>query len=158
MESKNILLDTNFLIYLNDSTSKYHENAKGYWEYYLTNNFTIYLSTIVIAEYLVKGSYQDLKINKCKISTFTIAHAQQFGNIQSEFVNDQIQNVDKTKGKDQKARQFSVDRMIYAQAVVLEANIITNNISDFNLISNNNNKIKIIDLSIEYGNTYGVLF
>jgi len=58
--SHSVLLDTSFLIRLLNPDSELHENAKGYFKYFLDKDIVMKVSTISIAEYCVRGSIDDL--------------------------------------------------------------------------------------------------
>ncbi|PKL30798.1 hypothetical protein CVV43_05340 [Candidatus Saccharibacteria bacterium HGW-Saccharibacteria-1] len=48
---KSVLIDTSFLITLFSDDRPNHDIAKKYYKYFLNNSITLYLSTIVIAEF-----------------------------------------------------------------------------------------------------------
>ena len=55
MEQNCVLLDTSFFIRLLNEEDPLHENALGYFRYFLEHDFVIKISTIAIAEYCVRG-------------------------------------------------------------------------------------------------------
>ena len=55
MEQNSVLLDTSFFIRLLNEEDPLHENAFGYFRYFLEHDFVIKISTIAIAEYCVRG-------------------------------------------------------------------------------------------------------
>ena len=55
MEQNCVLLDTSFFIRLLNEEDPLHENAFGYFRYFLEHDFVIKISTIAIAEYCVRG-------------------------------------------------------------------------------------------------------
>jgi predicted nucleic acid-binding protein len=65
-----ILLDTSFCIRLLKQTDSLHQNAIDYFEYFLENNITIYLSAIAIAEYSVKDDINHLPLKTMRIIPF----------------------------------------------------------------------------------------
>ena len=73
--NKTVLLDTSFLITLLDSTRVHHHTAKSYYTYFLENNYPLFLSTIVIAEYCHKGKLEDLPTDDCTTLPFNVSHA-----------------------------------------------------------------------------------
>lgn len=77
--SEAVLLDTSFLIRLLNRKEKLHENAKGYYQYFLDNNFTLKMSTISVAEYCVRGKSEELPHKQLSIVPFNINHAKQAG-------------------------------------------------------------------------------
>ncbi|MCB0482463.1 MAG: hypothetical protein KDC83_13625 [Flavobacteriales bacterium] len=65
-----VLLDTSFLIRLLNDSDPLHENAKGYFKYFLEEGITLKLSTISIAEYCVKGKIEELPMRNLQIIPF----------------------------------------------------------------------------------------
>ena len=55
LSSKKILIDTNFLIALDNQESQYHQNAKEYSKRFIDNKNTLYLSSIVMFEFLLNS-------------------------------------------------------------------------------------------------------
>jgi len=67
---------------LNDE-DKLHNNALGYYKYFLENEITLKVSTITIAEYCVLGKITDLPLTNIQILPFNLKEAQRAG----EFAN-----------------------------------------------------------------------
>jgi predicted nucleic acid-binding protein len=66
------MLDTSYFITLFDDTRAYHEDAKEYYKYFISNNVPMYLSTIMIAEYTQKDSIEEhIATGNFKIIPFT---------------------------------------------------------------------------------------
>lgn len=57
-----VLLDTSFFIRLLNDEDELHNNALGYFKYFLENEITLKVSTITIAEYCVLGKIEDLPL------------------------------------------------------------------------------------------------
>jgi len=57
-----VLLDTSFFIRLLNDEDTFHENAKGYFKYFLDNDIIMKISTISIAEYCVSGRISELPL------------------------------------------------------------------------------------------------
>ena len=74
-----VLLDTSFFIRLLNREEKLHENAKGYYRYFLDHDFTLKISTISIAEYCVIGERSDLPLKQLMVLPFNIDDAEQTG-------------------------------------------------------------------------------
>lgn len=74
-----VLLDTSFMIRLLSESDKLHQNALDYFKYFLANRTPIYISTIAIAEYCVRGDIEDLPRNNLRILPFNIMHARTAG-------------------------------------------------------------------------------
>ena len=70
-----VLLDTSFIIRLLSSSDPLHDNALGYYRYFLENNITMKISTVSIAEYCVKGNLSEIPLETLKIVPFNIDHA-----------------------------------------------------------------------------------
>jgi hypothetical protein len=56
-----------------------HINAVGYFKYFLENEITLKVSTILIAEYCVLGSLEELPLRNLQIIPFNLNHAQRTG-------------------------------------------------------------------------------
>jgi len=77
--SNSVLLDTSFLIRLLNKEEKLHEHAKGYYRYFLDQEYELKVSTIAIAEYCVRGKREDLPLKQVLVSPFNIDDAEQAG-------------------------------------------------------------------------------
>jgi hypothetical protein len=60
-----------------------HGNAKDYFKYFLQDKTILKCSTISIAEYCVKGSYDQLPIRNLQIIPFNFDHAVRAGELMS---------------------------------------------------------------------------
>lgn len=78
-----VLLDTSFFIRLLNDEDPLHQNAKGYFKYYLESEILLKISTISIAEYCVGGSIDDLPFLKMQILPFNYDHAKRTGDFAS---------------------------------------------------------------------------
>jgi len=54
-----VLLDTSFFIRLLNDDDVLHQNAVGYYRYYLENGIIMKISTISVAEYCVLGRLEE---------------------------------------------------------------------------------------------------
>ncbi len=79
MKHKSVLLDTSFFIRLLNDEDPLHQNAKGYFKYFLENEITLKVSTITIAEYCVRGKIDDLPLRNIQIMPFNLNQAQKTG-------------------------------------------------------------------------------
>lgn len=79
-ESYGVLLDTSFLIRLLSANDPLHANALGYFKYFSRNDVTMYVSTISIAEYCVRGEVSELPLRNLKVIPFNFNHATIAGN------------------------------------------------------------------------------
>lgn len=74
--STKALLDTSFLIRLLRQDDPLHNNAKEYMRYLLEEKeATLYVSTIAIAEYCVRGSISDLPLKHLRQQSYTTEHS-----------------------------------------------------------------------------------
>lgn len=62
-----VILDTSFMIRLLSESDKLHGNALGYFRYFLDNEIPMYFSTVSVAEYCVRGDFQDLPFQNIRI-------------------------------------------------------------------------------------------
>lgn len=84
MEQNCVLLDTSFFIRLLNEESPLHENALGYFRYFLEHDFVIKVSTIAIAEYCVRGNVNDLPLTNMLVVPFNYDHAVRAGKMMCE--------------------------------------------------------------------------
>ncbi len=81
MISKTVLLDTSFLITLLSVDRPHHLAAKQYYRYFLENSYSLFLSTIAVSEYCLKGSVDDLPLRRLRILPFNLNHAVHSGKL-----------------------------------------------------------------------------
>lgn len=74
-----VLLDTSFFIRLLNDDDPIHNNAFGYFKYFLENQITLKISTISIAEYCVYGTLEELPLRNIQIIPFNYKDAQRTG-------------------------------------------------------------------------------
>lgn len=161
MDDRNgVLVDTSFLIRLTTSDSKFNENANKYYKYFMDKNISIFVSTISLAEYCVKGKLTELPLrNGLRIVSFDAFHAEKAG----EFANFLFEQKNSNKLKVSERSIIPNDVKIYAQCE-LEKNIshcISRDL-DFKKIhsalkSNNKTNLKLIDLDNSYEEEFGLL-
>jgi len=84
MEQNCVLLDTSFFIRLLNEEDPLHDNALGYFRYFLEHDFVIKISTIAIAEYCVRGEVNELPLKNMLIVPFNFDHAQRAGKMIAE--------------------------------------------------------------------------
>jgi predicted nucleic acid-binding protein len=70
-----VLLDTSFLISLNNSNRPNHLIASQYYRYLLDQAIPIYFSAIVAAEFAIKEQITDLPLRNFRILPFNITHS-----------------------------------------------------------------------------------
>ena len=79
LNNKIVFCDTGFVIRLLDRTSELHENALGYFRYFLENDYLIRMSTIAVAEFCVKDKIEHLPLQQILLSLFNAHHASKTG-------------------------------------------------------------------------------
>lgn len=67
---KGVMLDTVFVITLLDISNTNNENYRKYYDYFLQSKIPIYLSTIALAEFLVRGEMRHLPLKDLRLSSF----------------------------------------------------------------------------------------
>ena len=78
-DNKIVFCDTGFVIRLLDKTNDLHENALGYFRYFLENDYLIRMSTIAVAEFCVKDRIEHLPLQQILLSPFNAHHASVTG-------------------------------------------------------------------------------
>lgn len=76
---RGVLTDTSFLIRLLKADDPLHANAKAWFKELLDRKVPMYLSTIVIAEWCVKGSLDELPLRNLRVLPFNVDHALRAG-------------------------------------------------------------------------------
>lgn len=79
MMHKSVLLDTSFFIRLLNVDDPLSENAGGYFKYFLNEGVPMFISTISIAEYCVKGVVEGLPMKQLQVMPFNIQHSKRAG-------------------------------------------------------------------------------
>lgn len=74
-----VLLDTSFLISLSDPTRAHHQTALAYYRECIHRQVPMYLSAIVISEFHVKQSINDLELRNFIVLPFNVDHAMACG-------------------------------------------------------------------------------
>jgi predicted nucleic acid-binding protein len=74
-----VLLDTSFFIRLLNSDDKLSLNAEDYFRYFIEKEMSMFISTISIAEFCVKGNIDDLPLASVRILPFNLNHAIRTG-------------------------------------------------------------------------------
>ncbi len=69
------MLDTSFLITLVDDRRPQHPVARKYFEHALVRGATLYVSTLVLAEFAIKQAVTDLPLHAFRVLPFNIDHA-----------------------------------------------------------------------------------
>lgn len=78
-----ILLDTSVLVHLDDKTESLHMTADRYYSQAVARGVPLWLSTIALAEYQVRGELPDLWLQICRVLPFGLAHAEKAGELRA---------------------------------------------------------------------------
>lgn len=157
MTKTGVLLDTSFFIRLMDERDPLHHNALGYFKYFLEKDYELFISTIAVAEYCVKGEIDELPLKNLRILPFNLDHAQKSGNL--------AEIVFREKGKLELSQRAIIpnDTKLFAQANQ-EKGISFYLSSDFESIKIHQIlkekgavNFGFIDLRIPYNESFGIL-
>lgn len=85
---KSVLLDTCFLISFVDKLRPNHENAIGFYKYFIENKISMYLSSIVVSEFSIKQSIEDLPLEDFRSLSYNIPDSYASVSIYNEMMND----------------------------------------------------------------------
>lgn len=160
MEQNRVLLDTSFFIRLLNEEDPLHENALGYFRYFLEHDFMIKISTIAIAEYCVRGEVSELPLKNMLIVPFNFDHAQRAGKMIAEVYAEK-----KKRGATITPRTVVPnDTKMFAQADVEPdinfygtADVECKKVYDMIKASEGKLSFEFIDITIPYNNFFGVL-
>ena len=160
MEQNCVLLDTSFFIRLLNEEDPLHENALGYFRYFLEHDFMIKISTIAIAEYCVRGEVSELPLKNMLIVPFNFDHAQRAGKMIAEVYAEK-----KKRGATIAPRAVVPnDTKMFAQADVEPdinfygtADVECKKVYDMIKASEGKLSFEFIDITIPYNNFFGVL-
>lgn len=78
-----VLLDTSFIIRLLKEDDPLHPNAKAWFKELLDRGVPMYLSTVAVAEYCVKGAFDELPVRNLRLLPFNVDHARVAGTYSS---------------------------------------------------------------------------
>lgn len=154
-----VLLDTSFFVRLLNDEDPLHDNAKGYFRYFLENEVILKISTITIAEYCVKGKIDELPLRNIQIIPFNLDHAKRTG----EFAEAIFEENKISKEKLLPRAIIPNDSKLFAQAD-LDKSITHFVTSDsrskstyLTLKKRISPRFEIIDISKPYNETFGIL-
>ena len=69
------MLDTSFLIRLLKEDDSLHKSALEYYQYLLENEYILFVSTIALAEYCVKGKLDEIPLDNLRVIPFNLDHS-----------------------------------------------------------------------------------
>lgn len=154
-----VLLDTSFFVRLLNDEDALHNNAKGYFRYFLENEIILKVSTISIAEYCVKGKVDELPLRNIQIIPFNLDQAKKTG----EFAEAIFEENKISKDKLSPRAIIPNDSKLFAQADIDKSitHFVTSDSrskSTFSALRKHiNPKFEIIDISRPYNETFGIL-
>jgi predicted nucleic acid-binding protein len=96
---RSVLLDNSFCLRLVNEHDEYHQNVKDYFKYFLENDITMYLSSVVFAEYCVRNQAKDFPLKQVRTLTFDMRDAVLAGKIW-EFVHYQNLGKETSRSRD----------------------------------------------------------
>ena len=116
-QSKVAMLDTSFLIRLLKEDEPLHASAKAYCQYFLENNYALYVSTVAIAEYCVRGELDQLPFEYVRVLPFNLDHAEKAG----DYARALYQAKDNGRYKPEQRLIIPNDTKLFAQASAIGA-------------------------------------
>jgi|SRR5690606_8253490 len=84
--NKSVLLDTCFLISFVDDNRPNHDNAVKYYKYFIDEGISMYLSSIVCAEFTLVQKIDDLPLDSLKAISYNIPDSYTSSIIYKEFM------------------------------------------------------------------------
>lgn len=154
-----VLLDTSFFIRLLNDEYPLHKNAKGYYKYFLEQEFILKVSTITIAEYCVLGNLDDLPLKNIQIVPFNLDQAQRTGEFAKIIFEHNKISINKLSPR----AIIPNDSKLFAQADLDKSvtHFVTSDTRSKNTLKALTTGIKpmfeIIDINIPYNQTFGIL-
>ncbi len=160
---KSVFCDTNFFIHLLDKNATLHTNAKGYFQYFAKNEFDLLISTIAIAEYCIKGNFNELPLRNLQIVPFNLDHSKRT----SEFAKIAFEAKNTSKLNLSQRTLIPNDTKLFAQAdceksVDIYLSSDTESQTIYNLLKEHPKltitpKFKFINLNTPHYETFGIL-
>lgn len=154
-----VLLDTSFFVRLLNDEDSLHYNAKGYFQYFLETEIILKVSKITIAEYCVRGKIEELPLRNIQIIPFNLDQAKRTG----EFAEVIFEENKISKTRLSPRAIIPNDSKLFTQAD-LDSSIshfITSDSRSKNTYLSLKKRIKpkfdIIDISMPYNETFGIL-
>lgn len=159
MRYESVFLDTSFLIRLLNNDDPLHKNALSYYKYFLEHDIILKVSTIAIAEYCVRGQFDELPLRDIQITPFNLDHAKRAG----EFANVLFNENSVAKEKLTPRAIIPNDTKLFAQADIDKSitHFVTSDALSQRALAALKKSVKpnfeIIDIRIPYNETFGVL-
>lgn len=154
-----VLLDTSFFIRLLNDEDALHQNALGYYKYYLEKEVTLKVSTISIAEYCVLGKLEDLPLKDIQIIPFNLNQAEKTGEFAKIIFIENKVTIEKLSPR----AIIPNDSKLFAQADLDKSitHFVTSDARSKKTLSNlkkgTTPRFEIINIQVPYHQTYGIL-
>lgn len=154
-----VLLDTSFFVRLLNDEDPLHNNAIGYFRYFLENEVILKVSTISIAEYCVRGKIDELPLRNIQIIPFNLDHAKRTGEFASVIFEENKINKKKLSPR----AIIPNDSKLFAQADLDKSisHFVTSDSRSKNTYSilkkRTNPKFEIIDIIKPFNEIFGLL-
>lgn len=154
-----VLLDTSFFIRLLNDEDPLHENAVGYFRYFLENEIQLKVSTISIAEYCVVGKLEDLPLKNIQVLPFNLKDAERTGEFARVLFNENKVTFEKLSPR----AIIPNDSKLFAQAGLDNdvTHFITSDVRSKNTLTALSRgvtpKFGIISIDIPYTQAFGIL-
>ena len=135
--AQSALLDSSFFLRLLDDDDPLCQNAEGYYRYFLEQDIHLILSSIVVGEFCVKGTIDELPLKDLQRLPYNLNHAIKAGSFANLLLN----------RRDQLTRERPVilnDVKLFAQAEVEES-------IEFYVTSDSNSHAEYKALDDEFG-------
>lgn len=153
------LLDTSFFIRFLNENDKLFRNADSFYQYFLTKEINLVISTISVAEFCVGGSVDQLPLKNLQILPFNLNHAKKTGEFAHALF--EARKAGKIDFKDRLL--IPNNSKLFAQADI-ESNIKyyvtsdTESLKAFELIKQQcNPKFNIVDINQPLSEAFGIL-
>ena len=153
-----VLLDTSFFVRLLNDEDSLHDNARGYFRYFLENEIILKVSTISIAEYCAKGKADELPLRNIQIIPFNFDQAIKTGEFAEAIFEENRNTIEKFSPR----IIIPNDSKLFAQADIdiTITHFVTSDIrskSTFAALKKRKNpKFDLIDISRPYDETFGI--
>lgn len=150
-------MDTSFFLRLLKAGDPLSENAEGYFRYFLSEGMPMFISTISVAEYCVKGTVDELPMRHLKILPFNLPHSKRAG----EFAKTVFENRGTLQLPDRKI--IPNDTNLFAQADIepVIGYYLTSDVESvkiFKLLKEKDTpKFQLINLNDKHTNVFGLL-
>lgn len=157
--SKGVLLDTSFFLrFLNENDSLF-KNADDYFRYFLSEEYSLFVSTISVAEFCVGGSADELPLKNLRILPFNYNHAIRTGEFARQLFDSRKKGIISFKER----LLIPNDTKLFAQAdseASIEYFLTTDSesIKAYTILKQSSNPMfSIINITTPYYETFGIL-